>query len=150
MTKITRFWVFILLFVQSHFYSPPCLCEALRPSDHRLTGSTHISAPNQISVVAVMQLIPPGQLQSWPLGATPDHDSKSSSPLSLSSFCLCHSVPHASWLLTLPRRALQMHLQPQVVQYPEVQTAHCWSADVGKFVTTKLGLISPRKRRKMI
>lgn len=50
--------------LQAHFYLLPR--EPPRPCDHTLTGSSHILAPNQISVVAVMQLIPTLNPSSFP------------------------------------------------------------------------------------
>lgn len=50
---------------------PPAPCELPRRCDHTLTGSSHILAPNQISVVAVMQLIPTLNPSSFPQ-ATPE------------------------------------------------------------------------------
>lgn len=47
----------------------PAPCEPPRSCDHTLTGSSHILAPNQISVVAVMQLIPTLNPSSFPRAA---------------------------------------------------------------------------------
>lgn len=47
----------------------PAPCEPPRSCDHTLTGSSHILAPNQISVVAVMQLIPNLNPSSFPRAA---------------------------------------------------------------------------------
>lgn len=56
------------------FNSSPVSLSLCASSDHRLTGSPHISASNLISVVGVMQLIPPGLLQRWPPEGHSGHD----------------------------------------------------------------------------